>query len=69
MSKISDLIRADFKGEMVDNCFFVADMNKPEMRNVPLKGIFEWIKEESNKNGLTVKLLDDNIIFITNDEI
>ena len=65
MKKIRELPIQEFTSNDIDNCFYVEDMNHPTMKAVRMGSIFDWIKEEANKNGLTVKMTDDRIMFIS----
>jgi len=62
--KISELEQVKFTGEMIDNCFYV-DNPYNALKCVKMSEIFNWIKENAQKDeGLTVECADDNIIFI-----
>jgi len=63
--KISQLPEHNFTNDDIDNCFYVENMNEPTMKKVRMQSIFDWIKTEANKNGLTVKMTDERIMFIT----
>jgi hypothetical protein len=67
--KISELPVKTFTNDSIDHCFYVENMNTPEMKLIPLLQIFEWIKEQANKDGLTVEMRDDRIMFIRNEKI
>jgi hypothetical protein len=67
--KISELPVKTFTNDSIDHCFYVENMNTPEMKLIPLVQIFEWIKEQANKDGLTVEMRDDRIMFIRNEKI
>jgi hypothetical protein len=67
--KISELPVKTFTNDSIDHCFYVENMNTPEMKLIPLLHIFEWIKEQANKDGLTVEMRDDRIMFIRNEKI
>ena len=69
MLKISELPVKTFTNDSIDHCFYVENMNTPEMKLIPLVQIFEWIKEQANKDGLTVEMRDDRIMFIRNEKI
>ena len=62
---ISELPERNFTSEDIDNCFYVQDMNQPTMNYVRMGKVFEWIKKEAEKNGLTVKMTDERIMFIS----
>lgn len=62
--KISELPKKVFTGEFINNCFFVDEINTTNMSSVPLRSIFDFIKSEALKDGLTVELKSDRIIFI-----
>jgi len=65
MPKISELEVVDFNKDMIDHCFYVQDMNTPNITNVPLSKVFEYIKESAMQDeGLTVELRDDKMFFI-----
>ena len=61
---IHELEEAKFNSDNIDHCFYVQNLNTPEMQRIPLQNIFNWIKETALKEGLTVKLIDNNIMFI-----
>jgi hypothetical protein len=63
MRKITDLPVTSPPYE-IENCFSVNNLNKPNMSRMNLGDVFNWIKEESIKNGLTVVMKDDKIMFI-----
>lgn len=63
--KITELEQVNFSSDMIDNCFFVKDLNAPHLQAVKLKSIFDWIESEAMKHGLTVELKDDRIIFLS----
>lgn len=63
--KLSELPIAKFNGEHIDNVFFV---NYQHLYRVDFKDVFEWIKKEAVKNGLTIELKEDKIVFIKKDE-
>jgi hypothetical protein len=67
--KISELPVKTFTNDSIDHCFYVENMNTPEMRLVPLVKIFDWIKDQANKDGLTVEMEGDRIMFIRNEKI
>lgn len=50
---------------MIDNCFFVQDANTAQMAVVPLRQVFEWIKEKAIETGLKVELVDDKILLLS----
>lgn len=63
--KISELPERKFTNDDIDNCFYVQDMNQPTMSYVRMGKVFEWIKDEAKKNGLTVKMTDERTMFIS----
>jgi hypothetical protein len=65
MAKISELPIQKFISDDIDNCFYIEDMNQPTMKVVRMQSVFDWIKDEANKNGLTVKMTDERIMFIS----
>lgn len=62
---ITELPQTEFKKEMIDNCFFVQDLNKPEMAVIPLAKVFEWIKSKAIEAGLKVELTEDKIMLLS----
>lgn len=68
MPKINELPIEPFTDDKITNCFYVENMNTPIMKVVEMQNIFDWIKKESVKNGLTVKLNNNSIMFITGPE-
>lgn len=63
--KISELTAHKFTGQDIDNIYFVDD--KPtQLARCSLKDIFNWIRETATKEGLTIELKDNKIIFIKN---
>ena len=65
MKKINELKERKFTSRDIDHCLYVANMNEPDMHYVKMENIFNWIKEEALKNGLTVKMEGERIMFIT----
>ena len=65
MKKISELPECKFENDNIDNCFYVEDMNLPTMSIVRMMDVFDWIKQEAKKNGLTVKMTGEKIMFIS----
>lgn len=61
--KITDLPKVKFTSDIINNCFVVNDPYFPVNR-VAMSDIFNWIKETAIKDGLTVELKDNNIMFI-----
>ena len=61
-------------GTLINNMYYVECLDQDRLlgpiRRVRLTEVFEWIKEQSKKEGLTLKLIKDNeteqIIFIDN---
>ena len=62
--KISELPEREYTNEEIGCSFFVDNPSDP-LYKVSLNKIFEWVKEKSLTNGLTVKMVDDKIMFIT----
>ena len=63
--KISELPEQTFTSDNIDNCIYIQDANQLEARNIRLQTIFDWIKDKATKNGLTVKIQDERIMFIS----
>jgi hypothetical protein len=64
MRKINELPEAKFDSDSIDHCFYVADLNKPTIRRVPLKAIFDHIQNLALKQGCTVEFISDSKITI-----
>ncbi len=65
-NRISELKEQVFTGGDIDNCLIVEGSNSLDtLRNVPLRQVFEWVKEQAEKDGLKVELTEDKIYFIT----
>lgn len=67
MAKISSfkpLPIAEFDGDIIKNGYIVAERENRSV-TINLQEVFDWIKEESIKNGLTVELKNNQIMFIT----
>ena len=60
--KIEQLPVRKFTGEEIGNCFFVQSPYDPVYR-VKMEDIFEWIKDKAFKEGLTIDLKDNKLIF------
>jgi hypothetical protein len=63
-TKITDLERRDFNREDIDHLWYVDNPYKVSY-SVPLKKVFDWIKEKAETEGLTIELKGEQIIFIT----
>lgn len=61
MASITEFKQIKFNEEMIDNCFFVKNINTPEAKLVPLSSIFDYIKESAEKNGVIVELIDNKL--------
>jgi len=57
MPKLTELPIKEFSSDMIDNCFYV-DMKAHEMYKVKLSEVFNWIKDEAIKNGLSIYYKD-----------
>ncbi len=65
MAKISKLKPKEFTGDEINDCIYV-DYEKGSTKSiVKMSTIFDWIKTEANKNGLTVKMTNERIMFIS----
>lgn len=63
---MKDLPKQKFTEDEISNAVCIGDTS--EMKAISLREIFEWIKNQSIKNGLTVELKSDRIIFIKTDK-
>lgn len=55
----------EFTDREVEDCIYVDNENGSEKSIVKMSAIFDWIKTEATKNGLTVKMTDERIMFIS----
>jgi len=62
--RISDLPIQQLNSETVDNCLYVDKMNSHRMSAVPMRAVFNWIKEQAIESGLDVIIEDDRIRFL-----
>lgn len=63
--RIEELVEHKFDGQDIDNIFFVDSIPAP-LHRISLGDIFDWIRETAIKEGLTVELQDNKIVFIKN---
>ena len=64
MKKISEVKPREFTSDEITDCIYV-DCKKGGAKSiVKMSTIFDWIKTEANKNGLTVKMTNERIMFI-----
>jgi hypothetical protein len=64
--KISEIPVQEFASN--DTCFYIEVANRPTVKAVGMQNVFDWIRDEAIKNGLTVKMVDDGIMFISGKE-
>lgn len=62
--KISEMKQIFPTSDVVDNFFYVEAINTNKMSTVSMSSVFDWTKQHSIENGLTVELRGDKIIFI-----
>lgn len=60
--KINELPEQTFTSQIIDNCFYVENMNTPLMKRVKLQNVIDCIIEKAKKEGLKIKFLDDVIL-------
>lgn len=58
--KISELEEVSLTSDN-DNCIYVQDI---KTSTVPMSEVFDWIKQQSIENGLTIELMSNKIIFV-----
>jgi len=63
--KISEFPQKEFSSDMMDNSFFVDNINTPHISAIPLKNVFDEIIKRAKEQGLKVELQSDRIVFIT----
>lgn len=64
MPRILELQETEFTDDQIDHCFYVENLNTQNMKRVRMSNIFNWIKETAIKEGLTVKMDGEQIMFI-----
>ena len=62
--RISQLPIQELNSETLDNCFYVDKMNSNQMNKVPMRSVFDWIKEQAIESGLDVVIEEDRIRFL-----
>jgi hypothetical protein len=62
--RIWELPQKDFDSEIINNCFFVDEINTPNMSAVPLKSVFDEIIKRAKQQGLVVQMQSDSIAII-----
>ena len=63
--KISELPIKEFDGGIIDdNMFYVDDPYAP-INVIKAESIFKWIKDKAEKEGLTIKIDGEQIMFIS----